>query len=300
MEIDRQLRDFLRVNHKSIGDELFFVEPKLHKVYDAEQVLYESKDEKIAITIGLKDAYMGWVLLRYGQQEHLLFYDFFSFVKYLEWNKRKGIIPEVIMEYIQQDKEIFAVEGEPLSPTEPCDLQGYVGEQESKIEIKSDHYIPDFIKIDGERIEKTEFTKQTIEQVLDKLHTGTYERIEVTFQYAEGQESLVYLCEDGKAIAKYFSDANKYVGAFFENRNDASYIPMNKLPHTTIHNQNVLEQEVVLDRSVLGAVFLEVLNAGKLEQFETRAWYKEGHFSSRNFSNKNAYLKQRTEKGEFE
>lgn len=300
MEIDRQLRDFLRVNHKSIGNELFFVEPKLHSVYDTDQVLYESRNEKIAITVALKGAYMGWVLLRYGQQEHLLFYDFFSFVKYLEWNKRKGIVPEVIMQYIAEDKEKFAVEGEPLSPTEPCDLQGYVGQQESKVLKKSNHHIPDFIKIDGEMIEKADFTEQTIDYVLDKLHTGTYDRMEVTFQYPEGQESLVYLCEDGKAIARYFSDAEKYIGSFFEDRNGASYIPMNKLPYTTIHDQNVLEQEVVLDRSVLGAVFLELLNEGKLEQFEHREWYKEGHFSSRNFSNKNAYLKQRTVKGEFE
>lgn len=300
MEIDRQLRDFLRVNHTSIGDELFFVEPKLHSVYDAEQVLYESKNGKITITIGLKGAYMGWVLLRYGQEEHLLYYDFFAFVKYLEWNKRNGTIPEVIMKYITEDKEKFAEEGEPLSPTEPCDLQGYVGVQEKMSMIESGYKVPDLIKIDGESIKKEDFTKETIEQVLEKLHTGTYGRLEVTFQYPEGQESLVYLCEDGKAIARYFSDAEKYTGAFFENRNGAAYIPINKLPHTTIHGQDVLEQEVVLDRSVLGAIFLELLEDGKLEQFAERSWYKEGRFSSRNFSNKNAYLKQRTEKGEFE
>ena len=77
MQINRQLRDFLRVNHTSIGDELFFVEPKRHSIYDSDEVLYESKNEKIAITIALQGAYMGWVLLRYGQQEHFLFYDFF-------------------------------------------------------------------------------------------------------------------------------------------------------------------------------------------------------------------------------
>lgn len=174
------------------------------------------------------------------------------------------------------------------------------GQQEGKVLIKFNYHIPDFIKIDGDVIEKADFTELTVNHVLDKLHTGTYDRMEVTFQYPEGQESLVYLCEDGKAIAKYFSDAKKYIGSFFENRNGASYIPMNKLPYTTIHNQNVLEQEVVFDRSILGAVFLELLNEGKLEQFESREWYKEGHFSGRNFSNKNAYLKQRIAKGEFE
>lgn len=202
MEIDRQLRDFLRVNHRNIGNELFFVEPKLHSVYDTDQVLYESKNEKITITIALKGAYMGWIQLRYGQQEHLLFYDFFSFVKYLEWNKRKGTVPEVIMKYIEEDKEKFAKEGEPVDPTKASDLQGYVGEQEKMSMIESGYQVPDFVRIDEESIAKANFTEVTIEQVLEKLHTGTYERIEVTFQYTEGAESLVYLCENGKAVSQ--------------------------------------------------------------------------------------------------
>lgn len=300
MQIDRQLRDFLRVNHTSIGDELFFVEPKRHSIYDSDEVLYESKNEKIAITIALQGAYMGWVLLRYGQQEHILFYDFFSLVKYLEWNKRNGTVPEVIMEYIAQDKEKFAIEGEPLDPTKPCDLIGYVGTQENMEMLDAGYHVPELIKIDEEVIEKDGFDKQTIECVLEKLHTGAYKRLEVTLQHAEGKESLVYLCEDGKAIVWYFSDSQMYTALFFENRNGASYIPMNKLPFTTIHGQNVREQEVVLDCSVLGAIFLELLRDGILEKYDTPSWYKEGRFSGRNFSNKNAYIKQRTEKGEFE
>lgn len=299
MKTEKELRDFLRVNHKSIGDKLFFVEPKLHSIYDSEKVIYESKNGKITISVAFEGAYMDWVLLRYGQQEHILYYDLFSFVKYLSWCERKEVIPKVIMEYIKKDEEKFSIEGEPTNPTEPCDLIGYVGTQENMEMIENGYHTPDLIKIDEEVIEKEVFNKDTIEYVLNKLHTGEYERLEVTLEYAQGKESLVYLCEEGKAIVWYFSDSARYQALFFENRNGAGYIPMNKLPMTTIHHQNVREQDVILDRSVLGAIFLEVLKDGKLEQFARRSWYKEGYFSSRSFSNKNAYMKNRTEKGEF-
>ena len=299
MKTEKELHDFLRVHHKSIRDKLFFVEPKLHSIYDSEKVIYESNNGKITISVAFKGAYMDWVLLRYGQQEHILYYDLFSFVKYLTWCQRKGVLPEAIMEYIAKDEEKFATEGEPLDPTQPCELISYVGEQENMGMIEAGYHVPDVVKIDGEVIEKEAFHQETIEYVLDKLHTGKYERLEVTLEYPEGKESLVYLCEDGKAIVWYFSDTERYLALFFENRSGAGYIPMNKLPMTTIRNQNVREQDVVLDRSVLGAIFLEFLKDGKLEQHARRSWYKEGHFSGRKFSNKNAYMNKRTEKGEF-
>lgn len=229
----------------------------------------------------------------------MLYYVFFPFVKYLEWNRRNQTFPKVIMDYIAEEKKAYEEEGKPLSPTEPCDLTGYIGNQDNRSMIEDGYHIPDIIKIDGEVIEKADFTEDTIEQMLDRLRNGSYKRVEVSFEYEMGMECLVYLCEDGKAMSCYFSDEEKFVGVFFENRNDAGLVPADKLPRTTLRGQDIYEQNVVLDHSVLGAIFLEMLRDGRIELYSKRLWRREGYFSGRKFSNKNAYIKQRTQKGEF-
>lgn len=300
-----ELYEFLKRRHRKIGKYLSFVkqtnpnEKLLYAMNPQEEILYESEDGSIAITYGVKGVFEEWVFLHCGQKRYTLYDNIFLFVKYLEWNRRNGTVPKQIEDHIQEYLEKVEKEGKKESPIEPSELKSYLLEEDRILLEKEKYKKPGLAVIDGQKIEKKGFTSEIAEEILQKIYTGEYSRIEITFTGKNGNSSLVYLCEDKKAIVRYFEDKTQYTGIFFENRNGAGMVPINLLPQTQIYGQVIYEQNIVLDRGVLGNLYLEMLQKGRILYDKELEGRKTGNFSRKNFSNKNKYQEYREEKGVF-
>lgn len=198
------------------------------------------------------------------------------------------------------------------SPTEKSKLISFLKEEEkNRLNEKSEIKTPKRLIVDGEEWDLEDFSYQTANQILEKLYSGQYTRIEITYQEFYERKghriplnmtSLVYLCEDGKAVMQYSEEKDLFTGIFFENRNGAGMVDSNLLPCTNFRGKEIYEQNIVLDRSILGNVCVEMFLEGCIDYEINIAGgrdRKTGYFSGRYFSNKNAYIKCRDEKGEF-
>ncbi|MDE7425326.1 MAG: hypothetical protein K2N51_16840 [Lachnospiraceae bacterium] len=193
------------------------------------------------------------------------------------------------------------------SPTEKSKLISFLKEEEKNtLNEKSEIKIPNRLIVDGEEWNMEDFSYQTANQILEKLYSGQYTRIEITYQEFYERKgrmlplnmtSLVYLCEDGKAVMQYSEEKDLFTGLYFENRNGAGMVDSNLLPCTNFRGKEIYEQNIVLDRSILGNICVEMFQQGCID-YEINGG-KTGFFDGRYFSNKNAYIKCRNEKGEF-
>lgn len=305
---NEELAAFVQCNHRKIGDILYATEPRLKIPETDQRVIYENEQQNILLTYSFKGAFMGQVFLYVNQEQHALFWRILEFVKYLELCKRKEIRPERIERYLKDVIPLETAEEKPESPTEKSKLTGFLLEKD-RIRLKEDGKIktPSCLIVDGEEWNLEHFSYETGNQILEKLYNGQYQRIEITYRtfyerkgrkIPQNTTSLVYLCEDGKAVMQYFEEETLYTGIFFENRNDAGMIDTELLPRIQIRGQEVYEQNVILERGILGKVCREMLSNGCIDYDQTSR--NGGYFSRRYFSNKNAYIKYRNEKGEFE
>lgn len=198
------------------------------------------------------------------------------------------------------------------SPTEKSKLISFLKEEERKtLNEKSEVKTPNRLVVDGEEWDLENFSYQTVNLILEKLYSGQYTRIEITYQefyerkghiIPQNMTSLVYLCEDGKAVMQYSEEKDLFTGIYFEDRNGAGMVDSNLLPCTNFRGKEIYEQNIVLDRSILGNVCVEMFQQGGIDyeiKIEHGGDRKTGYFSGRYFSNKNAYIKCRDEKGEF-
>lgn len=300
MKINQKYISFLRKYHKQIDEEFLFVEPVEHKIFDSDMVVYESKDKTLTICLGVKGPYKGWVMLRCGMQDKILFYSLPELVKYLECHRREGKSPTALLARATEMRKNRKGGEQEESPLEPSALISYVEKSEQIDLLEESYFTPDSVKMDDEIILRENIDKTVILKIINSLYEGKYRRIEINYTHNRDTESLAFLCENGKAMVWVFSDTEKYAGIFFENRNEAGMIPINKLPNTMLCGQDIMEQNVILNRSVLVSVLLAFLNHGKIEPHVTYSGWKAGMFSGRCYSNKNAYMRQRVKKGEFE
>lgn len=169
--------------------------------------------------------------------------------------------------------------------------------------------LPEKIVIDGEIIKKDAMNQESIRKVQEHLYHATYSRMEVTYlSYWERkgkkipmyQKSLVFLCEDTKAVMYYFNDENLHGDVFYDNRDNAGYVDGDWIPEVDFHGQKVSTQHIIYDRKKLNEKLKELLFHGEIDDTVSGSTMNGGYFSIRYFSNKNAYTKYKNERGEFE
>ncbi len=184
--------------------------------------------------------------------------------------------------------------------------------KEDRITITEDDFermkVPDKIVIDDTVIEKVDINFETIQKLQQHLYVGDYERIEITNfgymvhkkkKYLSHENSLVFQCEDGKVLMRYFDGEKLNVNTFFANRNNAGSMPSEQIPIVTFRGREESEQYILYDRRKLVSIFLELLYTGNIVYEIDVNTMDSGYFSTRYFSNKNAYLKMKNEVGEF-
>lgn len=306
---NQEIAAFLQSNHRQIEEELYAIEPRVKIPQTDQRIIYENDNQNIQITYSFKGAFQGNVYLYVNEQQNEIFSKLLDFAKYLELCGRKNEKPKRIAEYLTEVPPKEEPEDKPELPTENSKLISFLEEEErilldDEVEIKA----PNRLLVDGEEWNTESFSYKTANQILDKLYSGQYSRIEVTYQEFYERKgrmlplnmtSLVYLCEEGKAVMQYFEEKKLYTGIFFESRNGAGMVDSNLLPCINIRGKEIFEQNIVLDRSILGNVCVEMLLYGCIDYDKKGGDRKSGFFSRRNFVNKNAYVKYRDEKGEF-
>lgn len=190
-------------------------------------------------------------------------------------------------------------------------LQGFIREEDMITLTEFDFeqmILPDKIVIENQIIEKADINLKTIQIVQQHLYDGDYERIELTYfgymiykkkKYLSHENSLVFLCEDGKSIMCYFNGEKLNISIFFANRDDAGSLPSELIPSVMFRGREESEQHILYDRSILVKILLELLNTGNVNCEVSFRTIRNGYFSTRYFSNKNAYLKNKNQIGEF-
>lgn len=168
--------------------------------------------------------------------------------------------------------------------------------------------LPEQIVIDGKMTKTEEITAEYMRQVQKCLYHGDYSRIEITYiSYWERkgkkipmyQKSLIFLCQDTKAVMYYFNDETLHADIYFDNRDDAGLVDGDWIPDVEFHGQKVSTQNVIYDRKILNQTLQNMLANGEINDVIDVDTMAEGYFSIRYFSNKNAYMKYKTERGEF-
>lgn len=168
--------------------------------------------------------------------------------------------------------------------------------------------LPEKIVIDGQVTEKNQITAEYIRQVQKCLYRAEYSRIEVTYLgYWERkgkripmyEKSLIFLCEDTKAVMYYFNDENLHADVFYDNRDDAGLVDGDWIPEVEFHGQKVSTQHIIYDRKTLNQTLKNMLFHGEINDALDVSGMDKGYFSIRYFKNKNAYMKYKTTRGEF-
>lgn len=299
---NQELAAFLQCKHGEIGEELYAVEPRIKIPETDQRIIYENSNQNILLTYSFKGAFKGQVYLYVNEEQNEIFSRLLDFAKYLEVCKRKGTKPEKIEKYLKDvpQKAFLEEEDRPELPTEKSKLISFLHEEDritldEEVKMKT----PDRLIIDGKDWSLENFSYETANQILDKLYSGQYTRIEITykeFYERKGRKiplnttSLVYLCEENKAVIQYFEEKELYTGIFFENRNGAGMVDADLLPRINIHGKEIFEQNIVLNLRILGKLCMEMLLYGCIDYNERGTG---GYFSRRTFSNKNAYIKYR-------
>lgn len=304
---NQELATFLQCKYNEIGEELYAVEPRIKIPETDQRIIYENSNQNIVLTYSFKGAFKGQVYLYVNEEQNEIFSRLLDFAKYLEVCKRKETKPEKIEKYLKDvpQKEFLEEEDRPELPTEKSKLISFLHEEDRiALDEEVNMKTPDRLSIDGKDWSLENFSYETANQILDKLYSGQYTRIEITykeFYERKGRKiplnmtSLVYLCEEGKAVVQYFEEKELFTGIFFEDRNGAGFVDTDLLPRINIRGKEIFEQNIVLNLSILGKLCMEMLLNGCIDYNERG----NGYFSRRYFSNKNAYIKYRDEKGEF-
>lgn len=305
---NQELVAFLQYKYNEIGEGLYAIEPRI-KIPETDQyIIYENGNQNSILTYSFKGAFKGQVYLYVNEKQYEIFPRLLDFAKYLEVCKRKGVKPEKIEKCLKvvSQKAFLEEEDKPELPTEKSKLISFLHEEDrimldEEVNIKT----PDRLIVDGREWSQEDFSYKTANQILDKLYSGQYTRIEITykeFYERKGRKiplnmtSLVYLCEEEKAIIQYFEEKELFTGIFFENRNGAGLVDADFLPRIDIRGKEIFEQNIILNLSILGNLCTEMLVYGRIDYNNKRG---TGFFERRTFSNKNAYIKYRDEKGEF-
>lgn len=307
MTRNEELVAFLKCRHSEIGEVLYAIEPRIKIPETDQHIIYENENQSIQITYGFKGAFQGIVYLYINNEQNEIFSELLDFAKYMELCRRKNAKPKYITKYLKelpQNEE----SGDKLElPTEKSKLISFLKEEDrimiaDNIEIKT----PNRLIVDGEEWNTEEFSYKTANQILEKLYCGQYTRIEITYRefyerkgrmLPSNMTSLVYLCEDGKTVMQYFEEKELYTGIFFENRNGTGWVDSDLLPRINFRGKDIFEQNIVLEIGILGKLCREMFMNGCIDYDESGE--KAGFFERRHFSNKNAYIKCRNEKGEF-
>ncbi|MBD5136584.1 MAG: hypothetical protein HDT39_11595 [Lachnospiraceae bacterium] len=304
---NEELAAFLRWKHSEIGEMLHAIEPRLKIPETDQNIIYENENQNIQITYSFKGAFQGNVYLYIDSEQKSIFSQLQDFAKYLELCRRNNKEPKYITKYLIELQQKADEWDKPELPTEKSKLISFLNEEDRiMFDNKSEIKMPNRLIVDGEEWSTEGVSYKTANQILEKLYSGQYARIEVTYQEFYERKgrmlplnmtSLVYLCEDGKMVMQYFEEKELYTGIYFENRNKAGLVDSDLLPHINFRGKDILEQNIVLDIGILGELCREMFICGCIDYDENGG--RSGFFERKYFSNKNAYTKYRDEKGEF-
>lgn len=308
MTRNEEIADFLKSKYNQIGDKLYAVEPRVKVPETDQRIIYENSNKSVQITYGFKGTFQGNVFIYINNKQNFIFSKVIDFAKYLEYCTRNDIKPIYITDFLIEIPKIEESADKPELPTEKSKLISFLNE-EDKVFLNDNDIIktPSLLRVDKEEWNLENFSYETVNDILKKLYNRHYCRIEVTykeFYERKGRTiplntlSLVFLNEGGKVVMQYFDEKRLDAWLFFENRNGAGWVDGDLLPRINFHGWNIYEQNIVLDTGILGQKCREMFEYGCVDT-DSHDRYETGFFDIEYFSNKNAYIKYRDEKGEF-
>lgn len=323
----REILKFLQEKHNIIMGKYIFSDDivpdsNAQNLDDNKLCIYSCNNENEKIMLVCKGKDRGKVIYWNDGNMEVLFHKLVEFAKYLELCERKNISENVIFDLVksQIDRNMNDKNKNSINNTQIKKiinvksynkLKGFIREEDIITLTEFDFeqmILPDKIVIENQIIEKADINLKTIQIVQQHLYDGDYERIEITYfgymiykkrKIRSHENSLVFLCEDGKSIMCYFNGEKLNISIFFANRDDAGSLPSELIPSVMFRGREESEQHILYDRSILVKILLELLNTGDVNCEVSFRTIRSGYFSTQYFSNKNAYLKNKKLIGEF-